>query len=137
MAANQSRRRADPTKDSDINVPVLGESTLEFQYQPLDSSVDCTRLLEFEPIGIAKWGNETAKKTIFVDGKKFLVGQNLWDALRFLRKRANGQRYWIDAICINQTDIPERSRQLTFMPEIYARAQMVLVWLGSQYDSYL
>jgi hypothetical protein len=82
------------------------------------------------------WGDQTVKEAIFVDGKEFLVGQNLWDALYFLRKRANGRRYWIDAICINQTDIPERNRQLRIMPHIYMRAHMVLVWLGRKYTKY-
>jgi hypothetical protein len=57
-------------------------------------------------------------------------GTNLWDALHCLRKRANGRRYWIDAICINQADIPERNQQVRIMPHIYFRAHTVVVWLG-------
>jgi hypothetical protein len=82
------------------------------------------------------WGDRTTQKSIFVNGKEFLVGENLWDALRYLRKHVNGQRYWIDAICINQADIPERNRQLRIMPHIYERAHTVLVWLGKKYTAY-
>ena len=37
---------------------------------------------------------------------------------------------WVDAICINQADVPEKNRQIAIMPFIYMRAKMVLVWLG-------
>jgi len=159
MAANQSRRRLGPDQASDIDVTLLAKSRVKFQYQPLDPSVDYTRLVEFKPAEDANdaprcklvhvtfgerpkyealsyiWGDETEKKNIFVDGKEFLVGQNLWDALQYLRKRVNGQRYWIDAICINQADNSERNRQLRIMPHIYRRANMVLVWLGKRKDA--
>lgn len=37
---------------------------------------------------------------------------------------------WIDAICINQEDLGERSSQVSFMTNIYAAAARVVVWLG-------
>lgn len=37
---------------------------------------------------------------------------------------------WIDAICINQQDLAERSAQVTIMGDIYRTAQMVAIWLG-------
>ena len=41
---------------------------------------------------------------------------------------------WIDAICINQNDTAERSHQVLFMKDIYARASCVVVWIGSAAD---
>jgi len=38
--------------------------------------------------------------------------------------------FWIDSICINQTDVYERSRQVALMPEIYAKCYDMLIWLG-------
>jgi hypothetical protein len=38
---------------------------------------------------------------------------------------------WIDAICINQDDLSERSREVGNMDSIYCNANQVLVWLGS------
>ena len=78
------------------------------------------------------WGDVTNKKMIYVDGKQFMVGRNLRDALRFLKRRSQRQRYWIDAICINQNDIAERNRQLRNMPQIYKRADRTLIWLGQK-----
>ncbi|TKA66014.1 hypothetical protein B0A55_09277 [Friedmanniomyces simplex] len=48
---------------------------------------------------------------------------------------AVGQEYhswiFIDAICINQGDVEERSSQVALMGEVYRRANEVVVWLGS------
>lgn len=41
---------------------------------------------------------------------------------------------WIDALCINQDDLQERSHQVQMMKQIYSRASSVLVWLGLHRD---
>jgi hypothetical protein len=38
--------------------------------------------------------------------------------------------FWIDAICINQDDVPERNKQVLRMRDIYSLADTVQVWLG-------
>lgn len=38
--------------------------------------------------------------------------------------------FWIDALCINQADLEERSAQVQIMPQIYTKASCVIVWLG-------
>ena len=40
--------------------------------------------------------------------------------------------YWIDAICIDQEDLHERSTQVFFMDKIYLKAQCTMAWLGEQ-----
>lgn len=80
---------------------------------------------------------------ILCDGRILMVSRNLYDALKQLRESdelgplVEGQtnlsplRYiWIDAICINQGDTPERNSQVEMMGEIYKSASLVLVWLG-------
>ncbi len=37
---------------------------------------------------------------------------------------------WADALCINQNDESEKTRQVRMMGDIYSQAQMVVVWLG-------
>jgi len=37
---------------------------------------------------------------------------------------------WVDAICINQADIQERSNQVAMMLDMYKNARKTLVWLG-------
>jgi hypothetical protein len=41
---------------------------------------------------------------------------------------------WIDAICINQDDLVERSRQVPLMKETYERATNLVIWLGEGHD---
>ena len=37
-------------------------------------------------------------------------------------------RFWIDALCINQSDLPERSEQVYRMNRIYRQTDLLLVW---------
>lgn len=77
------------------------------------------------------WGDPTVTLPIRVDGLDFQVTTNLEAALRHLRYRDGRNRtLWVDAICINQDDIEERSGQVQQMGDIYGKAQEVVVWLG-------
>jgi hypothetical protein len=42
---------------------------------------------------------------------------------------------WIDALCINQTDLTERSEQVQLMDSIYHQATSVIIWLGAASQS--
>ncbi|KAE9378831.1 hypothetical protein N431DRAFT_450765 [Stipitochalara longipes BDJ] len=44
----------------------------------------------------------------------------------------HSQIFWIDAICIDQTNLDERSRQVAFIADIYKEANTVLVWLEEE-----
>ena len=37
---------------------------------------------------------------------------------------------WVDAICINQLDVKERSSQVAMMLDVYTKAEKVFAWLG-------
>ncbi|KAK1599326.1 heterokaryon incompatibility [Colletotrichum navitas] len=51
-------------------------------------------------------------------------------ALRRLRLPTKPRMSWIDAICTNQSSVPERNHQLGLMPRIYSEAASVVVYLG-------
>jgi Heterokaryon incompatibility protein (HET) len=55
------------------------------------------------------WGDPLITKTILMDGCKVNVTSNLESALRHLRKHDVDIRIWADALCINQSDVPEKS----------------------------
>ncbi|ODA77772.1 hypothetical protein RJ55_06374 [Drechmeria coniospora] len=82
-----------------------------------------------------RWGDETLRKTIVVDGFAFDVTENLWHALEEMRRKPRKAPIWIDAISINQKNMAEKSRQLRIMPHIYTRASTVLVWLGVEHSA--
>ncbi|KAJ8132815.1 hypothetical protein O1611_g808 [Lasiodiplodia mahajangana] len=45
-----------------------------------------------------------------------------------------GLPIWIDALCINQDDLSEKSHQIQLMGDIYKRAHRVFSWLGQPDD---
>lgn len=47
-----------------------------------------------------------------------------------LRHDSQSRSLWVDAVCINQTDDPEKSEQVKRMGEIYASAKVVLIRMG-------
>lgn len=57
---------------------------------------------------------------------------NCAKALCSVRKPTTERTIWVDSICVNQDDRAERSRQVDLMKEIYARAFVVLVYLGRE-----
>ena len=87
------------------------------------------------------WGDPSITKEIFIDGHSVQVTENLEAALRTLRgspRISQGFKVWIDAICIDQSNLTERSAQVARMKDIYASARFVVVWLGpASLDSHL
>jgi hypothetical protein len=78
------------------------------------------------------WGSNKCEETILLNGKEFQVTANLAVALQHLQQEPG--YYWIDAICINQSDLEERSMQVTRMKAIYNEAAEVVVWFGGRID---
>ncbi|KAL2065756.1 hypothetical protein VTL71DRAFT_3426 [Oculimacula yallundae] len=63
-------------------------------------------------------------------GSTLPITSNLVVALRNLRDSQSPRVLWVDAICINQEDVPERSQEVSGMSAIYNNAQQTVVWLG-------
>jgi hypothetical protein len=78
------------------------------------------------------WGVVEFTSTIMCDGSPLPVTQNLYDALKYLRQPDKERIMWIDAICINQKNDAERSRQVGIMKDIYKKAMHVVIWLGKE-----
>lgn len=62
------------------------------------------------------------------------IGLNLACALQHLRYHDQQRIVWVDAVCINQSDIEERNAQVKRMGMIYSFAQKVVIWLGPEAD---
>jgi hypothetical protein len=91
------------------------------------------------------WGDPSVTKTIQVmysekpdlnaaglvtTKTNFRVTTNLEAALRVLRSILQRPVMWADAICIDQSDLDERSSQVPLMTEIYTQAVQTVIWLG-------
>jgi hypothetical protein len=79
-----------------------------------------------------------ATKQAFCNDKEMSITNNLLDFLVHCSEYGDEGLLgyiWIDAICINQVDLPERSHQVNLMAEIYKAASRVVVWLGVAEES--
>ena len=76
------------------------------------------------------WGDPTDCKSILVNCEYHSVPRTLHSALESLRKSQSIRVLWVDYLCINQFDLPERNHQVQMMGDIYQSATSVLVYLG-------
>ena len=76
------------------------------------------------------WGTRDSKIPIEVHGQSFSVTENLYAALQHLRQDGKELMLWVDALCINQLDLVEKSHQVQQMRYIYECATSVIAWLG-------
>ncbi|KAK6083220.1 HET domain-containing protein [Seiridium cupressi] len=77
------------------------------------------------------WGDPQDTRTIHVGGKRFKVTASLWNALHNIRLQSETRTLWVDAVCIDQTNLAEKSSQVPLMAMIYRRARRVLVSLNT------
>lgn len=78
------------------------------------------------------WGDESNTVELKINGHSYYVTPNVLSALQHLSELAARLVIWVDAICINQGNLRERSDQVRMMGDIYKNAEHVLVWLGPQ-----
>jgi hypothetical protein len=76
------------------------------------------------------WGNEKPSIEIIVDNATLKVTPAVSEILEYRHSFIGTKLFWIDSICINQSDDDEKSQQVTLMKQIYSRASRVVVWLG-------
>ncbi|KAF4631624.1 hypothetical protein G7Y89_g6506 [Cudoniella acicularis] len=82
------------------------------------------------------WGKDASDSMIDLDGETFRIGENLHAALQALQLPEIVRNVWIDAICIDQTNLSERSEQVNSMRDIYKNAvNGVVIWLETDSTS--
>ena len=80
------------------------------------------------------WGDTTNQVPMTLNWRKHHITESLAIALRKVRAEDVDQRLWIDAICINQFDMREKSYQVQLMGDIYTQATDTCIWLGEEAD---
>ena len=75
-------------------------------------------------------GDPELRQDVTVNSTRVSVRQNCYYALWQTRLHYPESRVWIDAICINQLNLEEKTAQVTMMHEIYSRAVQVLACIG-------
>lgn len=76
------------------------------------------------------WGSANRNHDILCDGHTLSVTRNCFLALKHLRLVSQTRALWVDAICIDQSSISERTQQVRLMGDIYKLSLTVLIWLG-------
>ncbi|ROW14724.1 hypothetical protein VPNG_03703 [Cytospora leucostoma] len=134
----------------------------KYEYLPLKLGTDNIRLLTLQPGKAADgisitlqhcslaaatgryealsyvWGSTDnpvrikARSNLLSAYRSLSVTQNLAVALRHLRGPGVPRTLWIDAICIDQNNTQERSKQVLRMNDIYRMAARVVIWLGPE-----
>jgi Heterokaryon incompatibility protein (HET) len=80
------------------------------------------------------WGDIRKTTPITVDDAEIHVTTNLLAALRRMSAWDHGTYFWIDALCINQSNTEEKGHQVSIMRNIYQQAMFVTMWLGVEQD---
>ncbi|KAL0782536.1 hypothetical protein CaCOL14_000442 [Colletotrichum acutatum] len=77
------------------------------------------------------WGGRRGEYPIHCNGCRVEVTKNCLGALRHLRYPNRERVLWIDAICIDQSSIPEKNVQVALMGDVYRFAARTIVWIGT------
>ena len=104
--------------------------------QPLSCSLSIVSLdskPDYETLSYV-WGDPSLSNEIIADGSVINITKNLRTALWYLRTPDVARVIWADGICINQSDLDERSFQVQMMGDIYRQAKGVQIWLGETKD---
>lgn len=119
-----------PQKDLRIHLFLLEPGGFETPITGRLQRVELSHALRFDALSYC-WGDQIEYAHISIDQQDgFSVTRNLERALRRMRSGGAVRPLWIDAICVNQLNVAERTVQVQLMRQIYSQARTVLVWLG-------
>lgn len=92
------------------------------------------------------WGDPSELEPLLISGSELGITTNLHSALVHINMVRDTLRdgvactlavryphlfLWVDALCINQADVQERSRQILRMGTMFSSAFTTLIWLGT------
>ncbi|CAN9413551.1 unnamed protein product [Alternaria alternata] len=143
----RTRRSANKSSDDTARPPS--------HYEPLDPTLKEIRILDVAPgigdavvectmkcISLSRrfvpryetisycWGPPRAPSTIKLNGHLTSVPASSEAAIRRMRLSDRPRTVWIDAICIDQSSVTERSEQVAFMSTVYSGGMRNLIYLG-------
>ncbi|KAK6953291.1 hypothetical protein Daesc_005592 [Daldinia eschscholtzii] len=80
------------------------------------------------------WGQQSESEFVYLDDQPFPVRPNLFQLLLHLRHHCREypewRYFWVDAICIYQSNAQEKTEQVSQMENTYRNASMIAAWLG-------
>lgn len=93
-----------------------------------------TETSDYEAISYC-WAEVPGETYLMINGMIWKAPASAVKVLSRFRpsKETSFRNLWVDAICINQSDIEERAHQVQLMGDVYRQCQRALIWLGG-YD---
>ncbi|KAK0610850.1 HET domain-containing protein [Immersiella caudata] len=91
--------------------------------------VDVSNTTPYEALSYT-WGTDPPSDYLWLSDFPLPIKPNLEAALRSLRLPNMVRRLWVDAVCIDQNNVDEKSRQIQYMRLVYKHSARVIVWLG-------
>lgn len=107
-----------------------------WQFETFHVSIDSKDLPPYTALSYV-WGPyEPNKYKTSIHESVLDITTNLHGALSTIEKLddLSGQWLWIDAICIDQSDLEERAAQVKLMRDLYSRADRTVAYLGPEDD---
>ncbi|KAM5381714.1 hypothetical protein ACJZ2D_002934 [Fusarium nematophilum] len=81
------------------------------------------------------WGDCINTLNISLNDDQFPIGPNLHSGLKQLQDSGFESWIWIDSICIQQSDLEEKSWHVQEMGTVFSKAECVYMWLGEGSDA--
>ncbi|KAK4172533.1 heterokaryon incompatibility protein-domain-containing protein [Triangularia setosa] len=107
--------------------------------EPFHGTLTVTNLESTQPYEALSytWGTADPETYIWLDELPLPIKPSLAAALYFLRPPPGHppRRLWIDALCIDQSSLEERSRQVQYMRLVYKYCKRVVAWIGLKRES--
>lgn len=122
---------------SDIALQETDESQLrdKAEFAPEYRVSAAPQLEQYEALSYV-WGSPVEPSLVVVgeEGRYIPITRNLDVAMRHLRYPDRPRVVWVDALCIDQTSLSDKSRQVGHMSHIFWSTPRVVVWLGPEAD---
>jgi nucleoside phosphorylase len=115
-------------------VRLFGGDSGDIACEVFEGTLDQDSMIPYEALSYAS-GTKRITQHIIANGKKLLIASDLHYALYNLRKPAEDRILWVDAICIDGTNMMERGHHARHMGDIFKQAERALFWLGEPTDN--
>lgn len=120
-----------PLEESCIRLLTIkpGEAAEPLELHLKTVSLDTSPWPVYEAISYC-WGDTSLTDAALCDGHDVSVTTSLFGALVELRYATQSRTVWADALCIDQTNVDDKTQQVQLFHRIYSQATQTIVWLG-------
>lgn len=103
----------------------------EIRFEIFHSSLDYDP--KYEALSYAQ-GKDTGDVSVYLHGMVRSISKDLFYALRQLRLPDQVRTLWIDVLCVDMQNPPEKAHQVGLRHSIYRSAGEVVAWLGNNVE---